>query len=67
MRGALRPHLLHLLLERLERELERGARVRDLEPLEHGGVQDAEHPDLEVVRAAERSRSAVGCGVCSWT
>ena len=50
----LRERRLQLLLERLQVELECGARVRDLELLQHGGVQDAEHADLEVVGAVER-------------
>jgi len=36
-----RPHGWHLALERLERELERRARVPDLELLQHARVQDA--------------------------
>ena len=50
----LRERRLQLLLERLQVELERGARVGDLELLQHGRVQDAEHADLEVVGAVER-------------
>ena len=43
-----RPHGRHLLLERLERELERAARVSDLELLQYLRVQHAKLADLEV-------------------
>ena len=52
---SLRKDSLELLLEGLERELERRARVRDLELLEHGRMQDPENADLQVVRGVERS------------
>ena len=43
-----RPHRGHLLFERLERKLERRARVPDVELLEHARVQDPQLPDLAV-------------------
>lgn len=48
------PHGDDLLLEQVELELERRARVRDLEVREHGRVQDAERADFHVCAGGGR-------------
>jgi hypothetical protein len=45
-----RPHRRHLRLERLERELERRARIPDLELLKHARMQNPQLADLHVSR-----------------
>lgn len=52
---SLRKDSLELLLEGLESELERRARVRDLELFQDRRMQDTEDADLQVVRGVERS------------
>jgi hypothetical protein len=50
-----RPHDRHLALERLERELERRARVPDFELLQHTRVQDAQPSYGRVLLASARA------------